>query len=129
MSSTQGVFSLRSRILKILLLSRPTLIPRNKDFWLIFLPKFRYDKMNVLPCEQLAFASRSKSIFFSRFMFCCEILSCLLISVLRSLQMGQLGVVGKAPQKKNTSKKEGRNRRHRSPLKIRPAILNSFDFS
>ena len=42
--------------------------------------------------------------------------------------MGQLDVVGKAPQK-NTSEKESKNRRHKTPLKIRPAILNSFDFS
>lgn len=77
--------------------------------------------MNVLPSEQLAFAPRSISI-------CCDISFCFLISVFRSLQMGQLGEVGKAPQT-SSSKKEGKNKRHKIPLKIRTAILSSFDFS
>lgn len=84
--------------------------------------------MNVLPSEQFPFASRSKSIFLFRFLFCCEISSCLLISVFRSLQMGQLGVVGKAPQT-STSKQEGNNKRHKTPFKIPPAILSSFDIA
>jgi len=50
------------------------------------------------------------------------------MSVFRSLQMGHLGVVGKALQK-STSKKEGKNKRHKIPFKIRPAILSSFDVS
>lgn len=84
--------------------------------------------MNVLPSEQLVFVWRSKLIFFSRSLFCCEISFCLLISVFRSLQMGQLGVVGKAPQT-SSSKKEGKNKRHKIPLKIRTAILSSLEFS
>lgn len=97
----------------------------SKKRWFLI---FTILKMNVLPSEQLAFAPRSMSIFFSRFLFCCEISFCLLISVFRSLQMGQLGEVGRAPQT-STSKKEGKNKRHKIPLKIRTAILSSFDFS
>ena len=99
-----------------------TLILRNSDFWsTFFLYVWTILKMNVLPSEQLAFAPRSKSI-------CCDISFCLLISVFRSLQMGQLGEVGKAPQT-SSSKKEGKNKRHKIPLKIRTAILSRFDFS
>lgn len=42
--------------------------------------------------------------------------------------MGQLDVVGKAPQT-SSSKKEGKNKRHKIPLKIRTAILSSLEFS
>lgn len=90
-------------------------------------------KRNFQPSEQLPFDPRSKSIFFSRFLFCCDIslifLSisfCLLITVSRSLQQSHSSTVvfcDKAVPQTSLLHRDRKNKGNKIPLKIWPAIL------